>query len=280
MKKWFPIIVLLAISALFFYKTIFQFQIPFPGDLLISEYAPWKYESYLGYNPGSYPNKAQYFDVIRQLYPWKMLVIEELREGRLPMWNPYNFSGSPLLANLQSSVFNPFNVLFFIFSKPVSWSLYIMVQPIFAALFTFVYLKNKNLSSASSILGSVAFSFSLFMSTFLEYGNFGHTIMWLPLLLYIIDKSSDKNSRKTKIIFPLLVSIVFFAGHLQLAVGVLGITLLYVLSFAKSKKLFTMLFARKSAAVPPTAVRQIIAAKPVRIILFDRLIRQSVRGHL
>ena len=57
-------------------------------------------------------------------------------------------------------------------------------------------------------------------------------------------------------------------------------SLMVIVLYPTESWLFMMLFARKSAAVPPTAVRQIIAAKPVRIILFDRLIRQSVRGRL
>src|SRR5258706_14461066 len=91
----FALIVFLFITAVFFYKTFLYGFIPFPGDLLISEYNPWKTFSYLGYAPGGYPNKAQYFDVIRQLYPWKTLSISLLKRGIFPLCNPYDFSGSP-----------------------------------------------------------------------------------------------------------------------------------------------------------------------------------------
>ncbi len=82
--------------AIFFYKTILHGYLPFPGDLLVAEYKPWSSYSYLGYNPGSYPNKAQYFDTLRQLYPWKTFVIDEFKKGQVPLWNPHNFSGSAL----------------------------------------------------------------------------------------------------------------------------------------------------------------------------------------
>ena len=86
-----------ALGAVFFYKSIFSGRIPFPGDLLISEYQPWRSSSFLGYVPGSYPSKFQYSDTVRQLYPWKMLAVDMMKRGDLPLWNPHNFSGSPLL---------------------------------------------------------------------------------------------------------------------------------------------------------------------------------------
>lgn len=52
-------------------------------------------------------------DAIRQIYPWKELAVSMIKEGQLPLWNPYAFSGTPLLANIQTAVFYPLNILFF-----------------------------------------------------------------------------------------------------------------------------------------------------------------------
>src|SRR3989344_2659077 len=106
------IITSVLVAAVFFYKFVLFGQLPFPGDLLIAEYKPWRSYSFLGYNPGSYPNKAQYPDVLRQLYPWKTETIEQIKSGRLPLWNPHNFSGSPLLANFQASALYPLSLLY------------------------------------------------------------------------------------------------------------------------------------------------------------------------
>ena len=106
-KKILPFFILLAITAIFFRNYLVKGFIPFPGDLLLSEYQPFRSYSYHGYVAGAIPSKAQYFDVIRELYPWKTVVIGELKNGKFPLWNPYNFSGAPLLANYQSQVFYP-----------------------------------------------------------------------------------------------------------------------------------------------------------------------------
>lgn len=53
-------------------------------------------------------------DVSSDIVPWKMFNREQIRDGRLPLWNPYNESGVPHLANAQSEVFSPFNLPFFL----------------------------------------------------------------------------------------------------------------------------------------------------------------------
>lgn len=229
MKKKELIIILLAlffVTAFFFYKFFLFGQSPFPGDLLISEYSPYKYYSFLDYNPGSYPNKAQYFDVIRQLYPWKMLAIEMWKSGQIPLWNPYNFAGSPLLANNQSAVFYPLNVLFFVFKPALSWSLYIIIQPFLACLFTYLYVRRIGLKTFASLFASVAYGFSLFMSVFLEYGNYGHSFLWLPLILYSIDLYFAKN-KYAGLLLAGSIACLIFAGHLQIAFAVLVISFCY-----------------------------------------------------
>jgi hypothetical protein len=41
------------------------------------------------------------------LLPFYRFAIEELRGGRLPLWNPYLYTGAPFAANLQAAVFYP-----------------------------------------------------------------------------------------------------------------------------------------------------------------------------
>lgn len=54
-------------------------------------------------------------DVTTQIYPWKKLTIDTYKSGYIPVWNPYSFSGNPQLANFQTAVFSPFNILFLYF---------------------------------------------------------------------------------------------------------------------------------------------------------------------
>lgn len=228
MKKFLFLFFVGTVTTVFFYKTIFKGLIPFPGDLLIAEYQPWKSYSFLGYNPGSYPNKKQYFDTIRQIYPWRTLVNQELKKGNLPLWNPYNFSGHPLLANLQSQVFYPLTFLYFVFSQPTAWTILIILQPLLASMGMNWYLQQMKKSHLAACLGAISYGFSLFMTVFLEYNTIGHVILWLPYILLAIELiySSPKIYSRIFFVFFLVASIL--AGHLQ----IFGAILLFIITYA------------------------------------------------
>src|SRR5579872_3084313 len=169
---------------LFFYPTFFFKKIPFPGDLLISQYSPWRYYSFLGYAPGGYPEKFQYFDVIRQIYPWTTYAIHSLGNFQIPLWNPYNFSGAPLAANSQSAVFYPLHIFYFLLPQYIAWSLLIILQPLLIGVGTYLFTRKIGINKWGAILSSIAFSYSLFITVFLEYNTIDQVIIFLPFLLY------------------------------------------------------------------------------------------------
>ncbi len=217
MKKILPFALLTGISLLFFYKTFLFGKIPFPGDLLLAGYAPWNHESYAGYVAGAVPSKDQYFDVIRELYPWKTLVVGELKNRRWPLWNPYNFSGSPLLANYQSQVLYPFSVLYLVLPQPVAWTAMVILQPILGSLFTYLFATEIGLSSAAGVLAAILFNFSGFANVWMEFTTVWHTILWLPLLLYFVERSV--RQKRLGILQQVLVIVSMFSavtgGHPQ-----------------------------------------------------------------
>lgn len=225
----------------FFYKTIIYKYVPFPGDLLVSEYSPWKYSAFFGYNPGSYPNKAQYIDTLRQIYPWKTFVIDSFRASSLPLWNPYNFSGTPMLANFQSSVFYPFNFLYFLLPQIWAWSSLVVLQPLLAFLFTFFYARKIGISRIGSFFSSISFAFSSFMSVWLEYNTIGHVILWLPLVLLSLEKLFDKKTIVWSLILVTSLVASLFAGHIQVFAYLFIFALIY--SFVRFRKISIFLIS-------------------------------------
>lgn len=235
-KKYWPIFLILAIVLLFFYP-IFLGKIPFPGDLLVGEYSPYNSNSYFGISPGGVPNKGQGFDVIRMIYPWKEFAVNSIASGALPLWNPHNFSGTPFLANFQSAVFYPFNVLLLLLGNVIGWTFYIILQPILAAIFTFLFLRENKFSKESSLFGSVVFAFSSFLIVWLEYGNLGHALLWLPLVLFLIDKNLKKITPMSSFFLILALTMTILAGYIQITI------FLFIFSF--SYLLFKCWNARK-----------------------------------
>ncbi len=219
------LVLLIVICCAFFYKTIFFGQIPFPGDLLVNE-KPYETESYLGYAPGGYPHKAQGQDVISEIYPWRYFSINELKKGNMPFWNPHNFSGNPQLANFQTGIFYPLNILYFVFVFNFAWSLIIILQPILAGIFMYLFLlKALLLKRFPAFLGAISFALSSYMVVWLEYGNIGHTILWLPAALWFTKRLYQKISIFNFATLVTLLTFSFLAGYIQ------GFFYIYVLCF-------------------------------------------------
>ncbi|MBV8462751.1 MAG: hypothetical protein JO368_05625, partial [Acidimicrobiales bacterium] len=51
-------------------------------------------------------------DNLQQNYPLHVLVGSMYRHGQLPFWNPYIFSGTPLMADFNAGAFHPLTGLF------------------------------------------------------------------------------------------------------------------------------------------------------------------------
>src|SRR3989304_4116858 len=69
--------------------------LPYPGDLLVSFYFPWYSGHWPGYDSWIFHKEFIASDAIRQMIPWRNLAINLLKQGQWPLWNPYNFAGTP-----------------------------------------------------------------------------------------------------------------------------------------------------------------------------------------
>ncbi|MBI5045148.1 MAG: YfhO family protein [Candidatus Levybacteria bacterium] len=229
MKKDIIWIVLLFIVILFFFKPIFLNQVPIPADTLVNLFHPFRdlYESDF---PRGVPYKNPLVgDPVLQQIPWRELSIDILKKGELPLWNPYQMAGYPLSQNIQSASFYPLNIIFFLLPFIDAWSIYIILQVILGGVYMYLYLRNQRISTQGAFFGSIAFSFSGFSVSWLEWGVVGHTALWAPLLLLSVDKFFEQQ--KYRWLFILLVGLTCSAlgGHLQTYIYVIALFCAYVL---------------------------------------------------
>ncbi|OGH04066.1 MAG: hypothetical protein A2W22_00370 [Candidatus Levybacteria bacterium RBG_16_35_11] len=245
MKKFVFIPLFLIITIIFFYPTFLKGLLPIPSDTVVGLYHPFR-DFFANQFPNGIPFKNFLLtDPVRQQYPWKELSISLLKINELPLWNPFNLSGTPLLANFQSSPFYILNIMLFFMPFKYGWSLLVISQIFLSCLFLYLYLKNLKLSIGASIFGALAFSFSGFSIAWLEWGTILQTALWLPLILYSIDKVFF-SKKKTFYLILLILSLCFslFAGHPQLSFYVLIFFVAYFFSrfLQQRKKEFILIF--------------------------------------
>ena len=222
----------------FFLPPLISGKIPIPGDLILGLYHPWRDVSFDGFSPEHFPAKNPLIvDPVVQTYPWKSLVIENLKSKNLPLWNPYSFSGQPLLANVQSSAFSILNILFFVLPFKIAWALYIILPPIISSIFIYLLLRELGLSKMASSFGAFVLPFTGYFITWLEWGNMIATAMWLPALLLSIKKIFSQISIRWFLLMVLATNQTLLAGSWQTAFYVYLATFLYLLfTFLKEKK--------------------------------------------
>lgn len=228
-NKFIPFIFLIGLVFIFFWQFFLKGLLPIPADDIVGIYHPYR-DLYAGAYPRGIPYKNFLItDPVRQQYPWKNLVINLEKNGKIPLWDPYEMAGKPLLANFQSGSFYPLNIIFILKPFYISWSVYIILGTFLLFFFLYLYLRNLRFSKGSSFFGSLIFSFSGFSIAWLEWGNITHTVLWLPLILLSVDKLFENKSLKWVgfFVFSLLASL--FAGHLQLFFYVFIFSLFYVL---------------------------------------------------
>ncbi len=243
LKKYFPILFFALLSVVLFYKFFFFQKYPIPGDILIGHYHPWIDHKWGGIQT-DYPIKSWVlFDGIKQILPWRLLVIDQLKNNLLPLWNPYILSGTPLLGNLQTAVFYPLNLLFWILPKLDAWTIYLTLQPFLAAVFSFLFLKELTKKTIPALLAGVAWGFSLIMLNHLEFGIDGHTALWLPLSLFLLEKVRKESRLKWLVLLSLSVSMTMLGGYPPPAIYSLFLLALYFLFK------FRPLFSKKTILV-------------------------------
>ncbi|MBI3576786.1 YfhO family protein [Candidatus Gottesmanbacteria bacterium] len=204
--------------------------VPFPSKYQVTFFPPWSAAYGMPVKNNAMP------DVITQIYPWKRLTIETWKMGQVPLWNPYSFSGTPHLANYQSAVLSPINLLFFILPEVDAWSIMILLQPLLAGLFMYFLLRTLERSKSASLIGSIAFMFCGFMTVWMAYGTLGWAILWLPLALAGASRQFNRRSWWNIVLVSMSLAFSFVSGHFQMSVYVLIAVVAYILYEAVRRK--------------------------------------------
>jgi hypothetical protein len=173
-------------------------------------------------------------DFARQFWAFATFEARELAAGRLPLWNPYTYSGAPFWADIQSAVFYPLSLLTVVLSGPRDFPLFALeVEAIvhfwLAGAFTYLFVRRIIGHRGAALLAGIAFTFGGYLTSYpsqqlavLEADT------WLPLILLcidaaLVDRSPDKPTlRIAHHLLPTLLAglawgLTLLAGHPQSA---------------------------------------------------------------
>ncbi|MEK7119002.1 MAG: DUF6044 family protein, partial [Patescibacteria group bacterium] len=222
MKKLWPVIFLIGVWFIFASPYFFKGLVPFPSKYLVTFFPPWSAQYGMALKNNAMP------DVVTQIYPWKKITIDSWKQGQVPLWNPYSFSGTPHAANYQTAVFSPVNLLYFILPFLEAWSIMILLQPLFAGLFMYFLLRTLKRSKPASLIGSIAFMFCGFLTVWMAYGTLGWAVLWLPFLFAAVVRHFKLRSHWNLFMLSIGLAWSFFSGHFQMSLYVLAALVAFI----------------------------------------------------
>lgn len=215
LTKVFPIILLIGIFFILFYKVFLFGQVFYNGDNF-------------------------HLNI-----PEKYFFVQQVLHGHLPLWNPYIFLGVPYLADLNLGTLNPTNVLYFIFPVPRALTLLTVADFMGLSIGMYLLLRSFHVTEMASFFGSVMMSLSGMPFALLSNMTLMQVIVYIPFIFFIAKSFCEKKTVKYLLLLILLQFLQLIAGHPQITYYTMFFISLYILllsQFSLLKKMGIIFF--------------------------------------
>ncbi len=172
-------------------------------------------------------------DDLLQNFPLRVLVGRQLRSGTFPSFDPYIWSGAPLLAGWNAGAMYPFTMLFAVLPGAAAWAVNELVVYWVAGLGTFALLRALRLGTLASLLGASAFAFAGMLDVQIVHFGLVAGMSWTPILALSVLQLSRSERWSTRLGWILVLgvagSLTVLAGEPRAIDSVLIVVALYAL---------------------------------------------------
>ena len=103
----------------------------------------------------------------------------------MPLWDPYSFCGQPFLANFQSGVFYPVNLLLLPLSAEQSLGVSVWLHLVLAGWGMLLLLRSLGLSPGTALVAGLLFAVNGAMAARTGQMTMMAVPAWIPMLLYL-----------------------------------------------------------------------------------------------
>ena len=180
-------------------------------------------------------------DFALQFYQWKKFIYDYIRiHGALPLWNPYLFSGTPFIANIQASMFYPLGFLYYLVPPESAYGYSTIIHCMLGSIFMYAFMRTLSVSRGGSFFSAIIFTFNGFFMAHLYAGHlsFVQNYIWIPLIFHLLYRFIQEINLKYAVAAGLIFGIQILGGFPQIAfytiLGILGFGLFHMVVFLKS----------------------------------------------
>ncbi|MCU1491298.1 MAG: hypothetical protein JWM85_2703 [Acidimicrobiaceae bacterium] len=145
-------------------------------------------------------------DNLTQNYPLRVLAGQLLHSGRLPSWDAFIWSGTPLLAGWNAGAMFPATFLFAFLPHLGAWAIDQLFTPIVAAVGAYLLLRRLRCGPLPAFIGGFAFAWTGFLSG--QVVHIGLTqgtslLPWSLLALNSIERGAVARARLSEMALPI-----------------------------------------------------------------------------
>ncbi len=137
-------------------------------------------------------------DLAYQVLPWYQFQARAWHEGVFPLWDPHQWSGQPVIGQMQPGGAFPLNWPLFL--APLKnghlrrdyLHYHFVVMHLLAALFMYAFCRRLESSRYASILAGCAFSFGGYLGT-TAWPQMLNGALWIPLVFLFLHRAVDRG---------------------------------------------------------------------------------------
>lgn len=144
--------------------------------------------------------------------PRHYFVAQSMREGELPLWNPFFACGTPCQASIQNSVFYPLSVLYTMLPFQTGFKYYVLLHYVLAAFFMFLLMRAWSASGAAAWIAGLVYAFGGYCASINDNVAFLASAAWVPLVLLCWDRMLRQKTVVTIISSAFAVAFQLLAG--------------------------------------------------------------------
>ncbi len=119
-------------------------------------------------------------DDLTQNFPLRVLAARDLAHGSLPLWNPFMWSGTPLLGGMNAGAFYPSMLLFMILPPLTAWTFDMILVYLVAVGGMYLLARYFRLPAIPAALASMSFAFMGAMNMEMRHIGMVEGFAWLP----------------------------------------------------------------------------------------------------
>jgi O-antigen/teichoic acid export membrane protein len=172
------------------------------------------------------PQNELLSDLILENYVWKRFILDSLKQGELPLWNPYLFAGVPFLAAGQHSALYPLSLLYYVLPLWLAYGWFTALNLGIAGVCMFVFMRTLGLGRNAATFAGVIYQLSGFMLVSVVFQMVIAAAAWLPLILAMCECIIQQRpglrrmpaSAPWAVIGAIAITLHILAGHVEITV--------------------------------------------------------------